>query len=225
MALSKDQIESIDAHFKNAGISYWDIRLEMTDHIASRLESMNGSYDFKSAFHFILEDLGWSGNLKWLERQRLFGINKIVRAEYVKGFLGYFTNVKSLLLVILFLALYYGLYSFVSFKVFSWISFLIFILPIFYVIFHSLLLYFRIKKVGFLNYGTFYVSFSMLMFNGFYQLFKPDVNWFELSEVTLQYAFMMITVLNVLLTFSGIKIYWKYYRQFYGLYRELQGTS
>ena len=64
----------------------------------------------------------------------------------------------------------------------------------------------------------------MLMFNGFYQFFKPDVGWFELSEVTLQYAFMIITVLNVLLTFSGIKIYWKYYRQFDGLYRELHGT-
>lgn len=47
MELNKEQIELIDKRLKSGGIKYWDLRLEMIDHIATDLEENAISNDFK----------------------------------------------------------------------------------------------------------------------------------------------------------------------------------
>jgi hypothetical protein len=42
--LNKEQIEFIDTYLKNSGVVYDDIRFEMTDHIATALEEMDGDF-------------------------------------------------------------------------------------------------------------------------------------------------------------------------------------
>jgi hypothetical protein len=41
MKLSKDQIITIDDYLKENGVKYWDIRLELIDHLASKLEKQD----------------------------------------------------------------------------------------------------------------------------------------------------------------------------------------
>ena len=45
MKLAKDQIRFIDTYLKNSGVKYLDIRHEMTDHVATALEVMDGDFD------------------------------------------------------------------------------------------------------------------------------------------------------------------------------------
>jgi len=220
MKLTKQNIAHIDGHFKKAGIDYWDIRLEMTDHVASKLESMKGSYDFEFAFKRVLEDTGWTGNLKWLERERLLAINKITRKAYFKTSWDVLTHKKSVLPLLAFVLIYFGLYQVLSFKSFAWLSLSLILLPVCFILIHSIVTYFKIKKVGYLTYGSFYASFSILMTNGFYQLFRPG-GFFELNEQLYQQIFIGVSFINMVLTCAGTMVYWKYYKQFNALYHQL----
>lgn len=49
MKLTGEQIRFIDTYLKNSGIVYEDIRFEMTDHVATALEAMDGEFyeDFR----------------------------------------------------------------------------------------------------------------------------------------------------------------------------------
>ena len=59
MKLNTDHIRRIDDYLKAKGIRYWDIRLEMTDHLACKIEDYKGSCDFTSLFNQTLSELGW----------------------------------------------------------------------------------------------------------------------------------------------------------------------
>ena len=50
MKLTKENIQFIDNYLENSGVKYIDIRFEMTDHVATALEGMEGSFydSFKS---------------------------------------------------------------------------------------------------------------------------------------------------------------------------------
>ena len=50
MEITKQHIQIIDDHFKNNGIKYWDLRIEMIDHLVSDIEQNSISEDFKSEF-------------------------------------------------------------------------------------------------------------------------------------------------------------------------------
>ena len=45
MKLSEEQVRFIDTYLKNSGIKYLDVRYEMTDHIATALEAVDGNFD------------------------------------------------------------------------------------------------------------------------------------------------------------------------------------
>jgi hypothetical protein len=224
MKLSKDQIDIIDKYLKKAGIGHWDIRLEMTDHIASKLEAMEGHYDFEFALKGVLKDLGWTGNLKWLERERLLAINTITRTAYFKNVVSFLSQGKTLLWFLLGVSLYYAAYQLFSFNIFKWLSFILFSGPILYFTLHYMLTYFKIKKVGYLAYGYFYITFSMLLTNSILQIFKPD-GLIEVSKTTSHNILFIITIINVLFIISGIKIYLKYYRQYQDLYFKFNTKS
>ncbi|MBV7269185.1 hypothetical protein [Winogradskyella luteola] len=206
MKLSENDIQTIDRYLKDKGIGYWDIRLEMTDHIACEMESKNGSYDFHTLFMHVLDRLGWKNDLKSFEQRRLRSINKTVRKKYVSNFVGLFTNIKTLIVVGFFVFAYYLLFQNFSSKVFSIISLMLFGLPILYFTIHYAYMSIKFKKSGYLLYGYFYIIFSMLMSNLLYQLPRPD-GVFEVTENVRQSIIFFTTIFNVLFIYSGIKIY------------------
>jgi hypothetical protein len=54
MKMTKEDIQFIEDYLKENGISYWDIRLEMIDHIACDMENKEGSYDFENSLKHTL---------------------------------------------------------------------------------------------------------------------------------------------------------------------------
>ncbi|WP_299114801.1 hypothetical protein [uncultured Winogradskyella sp.] len=220
ITLDKEQIQFIDKYLKDKGIGYWDIRLEMTDHIACEMESKSGSYDFQTLFMQILDQLGWRGDLKAYEKRRLRLINKKIRKKYFSYFTGLFTSIKTLTPVVFFVFAYYLIFQNFSSKVFNIISLMLFGLPIVYFTIHYAYMSIKFKKSGYLLYGYFYIIFSMLMSNLFYQLPKLG-GAFEVSEVVRQNIIFFTTIFNVLLIFSGVKIYLETTRQYKNLQNKL----
>jgi hypothetical protein len=220
MKLTKENIQTIDTYLTKKGISYWDIRLEMTDHIACKMESKKGTYDFESLFNHTVRELGWENDLKGFENRRLKTINKTIRKKYFGIILGYFTRLKSLVLVVLSIFAFYLIVQNVSFKTFKIFSFLLFGIPIIYFTLHYAYTSIKIKKSGYMLYGYFYVVFFMLMSNLFYQWPRPG-GFIEVSELTRQNIIFFTTIFNVLFICSGIKVYLETYKQYNEVYKRL----
>ena len=62
MELTKSQIQQIDNRLKSGGIKYWDLRLEIIDHIATDLEQNSKSNDFNKELNNSLKRIGYLNN-------------------------------------------------------------------------------------------------------------------------------------------------------------------
>ena len=66
MELTKEQIQYIDHRLENDGVKYWDIRIEMLDHVVSDVEKNlkpeNSEYEFKEIVQDAFKSLGWKEN-------------------------------------------------------------------------------------------------------------------------------------------------------------------
>jgi hypothetical protein len=66
MELTKEQIQYIEHRLENEGIKYWDIRIEMLDHVVSvvekKLKPENSEYEFKEMILASFIELGWKKN-------------------------------------------------------------------------------------------------------------------------------------------------------------------
>lgn len=95
MELTKEQIKFIDHRLENEGIKYWDIRIEMLDHVVSDVESIlkpeNSAYEFKEIVQQSFEKLGWKENFNggglesvFIQRLKIYskGANKGIVKEY-----------------------------------------------------------------------------------------------------------------------------------------------
>jgi hypothetical protein len=65
MKVNKEQIQHIDSYLKSKGIKYWDVRMEMVDHLVTDIENYQGNEtDFEILFKNSLQKLNWDRNLK-----------------------------------------------------------------------------------------------------------------------------------------------------------------
>jgi magnesium-transporting ATPase (P-type) len=65
MELTKEQIKYIDNRLENEGVKFWDIRIEMLDHIVCDVESkLYNQNDFKWLVQNSFEELGWKGSFE-----------------------------------------------------------------------------------------------------------------------------------------------------------------
>jgi hypothetical protein len=221
--LEKKDIQFIDTYLKDKGVTYWDIRLEMIDHIACKMESKTGHYDFESLFKNTVYDLSWNGDLKVYEQRQLKIINKTIRNKYFRTIGDAFKSLKGLLSITLFVCVYYVLFQSLSFKAFGILSFSLMGVPIIYFTAHYAYMTLKNKKSGYLLYGYFYIIFSLLMSSMFYQIPRPD-GIIEVSMVTRQNIIFFTTIFNVLFIYSGIKVYLQINQQYNSINKGLSSS-
>jgi hypothetical protein len=95
MELTKEQIKYIDHRLESDGVKYWDIRIEMLDHVVSNVENKlqqeNSENDFKEMVQESFIELGWKENFNggglesvFLQRLKIYskGTNKGILKEY-----------------------------------------------------------------------------------------------------------------------------------------------
>lgn len=91
MKLTEEQIQFIDLYLQNSGVKYADIRYEMTDHVASALEGMEGEFydNFKEY-------------MVWHKAQLLESNTKFARIAWNNALKSLFVNMLSTLGVLIF---------------------------------------------------------------------------------------------------------------------------
>ncbi len=166
MELRKEQIKHIDSVLEKKGIQYWDLRIEMIDHIVSDMEVNAISNDFEKEFEKALIRINWDRGLSLENKIGWKNVNIRYRSLFKKGLLKFFFSLKNLLLVLVFFCIHYTLSQQLTFKFFHKISLALYIIPILIVL--GYLVWLFLKKFGksvHVNYGIFYFSFSFIMIN------------------------------------------------------------
>lgn len=202
MELNKEQIELIDKRLKSGGIKYWDLRLEMIDHIATDLEENAISNDFKRELNNSLKRIGYYNNLYNLNTQGWQNVNKYYRKKYIENIKNYFKSPAIILLVILGVIINYFLFDYLPLKTFKLInlsSYIIVSIPFFIL---TIKLWF--KKYGksiHLDYGIFYFGFALIMIN-----LPLQISGY--LDVFYQKIFLILLLpLFTLATFSGYQLF------------------
>jgi len=138
MELSKEQIEFIDHRLENDGIKYWDIRIELLDHVVSDIEKRmkveNSENDFKEMVQEVFVYVGWKENFNGssfedLNKEGWKNVNKGYRKMYYQRFLDFFKNPVHLLFLAVSFAGFYFLSEFLIHKTFLKVSYGVFISP------------------------------------------------------------------------------------------------
>ena len=114
MELTKEQIKYIDHRLENDGIKYWDIRIEMLDHVVSNIENKlqqeSSENDFKEFVQESFVELGWKENFNggglesvFLQRLKIYskGANKGVVKEYKEKL----SDIKVISTILIFLCI------------------------------------------------------------------------------------------------------------------------
>ncbi|WP_439130101.1 hypothetical protein [Polaribacter sp.] len=166
MEITKEQIQFIDNHLKKNGIKYWDLRLEMIDHLVSDIEQNHNNSDFETEFAVSLKRMNWNGNLAGINTEGWQNVNRKYRTQYLKGFFNFFKSFKNVAVLMLGLFAFYLISESISFKVFNKISYILFAAPLIIglVLFGKLFF----KKYGRsvnLDYGVMYMTLSFFILN------------------------------------------------------------
>lgn len=204
MELSKEQIQRIDNRLKKRGIKYWDLRIEMVDHIVSDMETNATTNDFKVELEKTLRKLNWNGGLTSVNTEGWQNTNRKYRKEYYAEIIAVFKSFKNITAYILFSIFLYTISNFVSFNVFEIISLGLLISPMLFFFFVTSKQLF--KKYGRsinLDYGVSYFSFAFIMMMFPIQFIK------DFSTETQITAFIIFIPILFFTTYAGYKTYKK----------------
>jgi hypothetical protein len=187
MELTKEQIQFIDHRLEKEGIKYWDVRIEVLDHVVSeveeKLKAENTQYEFKAIVQKAFVALGWRNNFNAggfddVNKQGWKNASKGYRKIYYQGFIDFFKNYLNLLVLGVFLLGIYFLSEVLLHKTFLKISYGVFFLPI--VLYFSAFFKTWKKKYGksvHRDYALTYLVFSFFMLSGVVNFMKVDEDW------------------------------------------------
>ncbi|WP_298779616.1 hypothetical protein [uncultured Polaribacter sp.] len=209
MELTKEQIQYIDKRLQTEGVKFWDIRIEMLDHVVSDVEiKLEKEEEFKKLVQKSFVSLGWKDSFKDLTKRRLLGINKIVRKQYFNKVKELITNLDSIFIILLFGILYYSTIFVSTINLFKTTTIILLLGPVIYGVFLNFKEVLSQKKSGYLTYSSFYVFFSFLLLNGVIQFVKPE-GIISVSKETQLLVWYIVTVLNSIFTYAGVLVHLK----------------
>jgi hypothetical protein len=204
MEIRKEHLQIIDDHFKNNGIKYWDLRIEMIDHLVSDIEQNSISQDFKSEFSQSLKRANWQGYLSGVNTQGWQNVNRKYRSEYHRGFIDFFKNYKNVSIFVIGFLSFYFISKVISFKTFDTVSLILFTSPLLIVFIEFGKSLF--KKYGRsinLDFGVNYMIISFLILN-MVPLFFDDQ-----SELFTKIMWFIILPIHFVAFYSGYILYKK----------------
>ena len=207
--LTQQQVQEIDSRLKQNGIKYWDIRMELLDHVASFIEDrLNKGENLSSATESAFHTLGLSGNLKSFTTNRLREINKIVKKQYFRKIKEVVVTPKYAIPLLLFVGAYFLAFLYANLWTFKVITLSVLLIPVVLGVLNYFLEFARSKRSGYLLYTSFYVFFSFLLLNGVIQFVRPE-GIIPTSKETTQLVWLVATSINSICVFAGILVHLK----------------
>lgn len=171
MEFTTKQIQYIDKVLEKGGIKYWDLRIEMIDHVLSSIEEHKTEGNFETQVNAAIERIGWKNNLTKINKQGWQDVNRIYRRKYFIEILTFFTSLRTLLPFVIFCVGYYMLSQYISAKLFIRLSNMFFLAPLLFFIFLSIQTWRKAygRSVN-LDYGFLYLFSGFLVLNMFTSL-------------------------------------------------------
>jgi hypothetical protein len=210
MELTKEKIQYLDTLLLKKGIVYWDIRLEMLDHLATCIEgNMKEGSEFEQSLKQAFIDLNWEGDLSSLNRSMCKEVNKKCRKRYGKEVLGFFKSIRNLALLFSFVIFEQYLSNTINLESFTELNYQFFFLPLVIVIYYGFLnMKNKLGKSIYHLQGFFYMTLSFLVLNMFLLLVVAK-NMLSLNDRGMIVAATMLISVHFILSYAGIKVYRK----------------
>lgn len=198
MKVTQEQIQQIDSKITKLGIKYWDLRIEMIDHIVSDIEENATTTNFNEELKKSLTKLGWNKGLFDINKAGLKRINIKYRKQFSREIISFIKNFKNILLIIVFCVVQYLLSKSLNFKTFNRLNKLLFLLPtIVYFVFSIKIWLKKYGKSANLLYGIFYLTFPFFLFNIFPQFLR------DFPEEELILMWRILIPIHLITSYSG----------------------
>lgn len=208
MELTKEQIQSIDNILKEKGVKFWDVRLEMIDHIANNIESNPvKEANFNSAIMNNMIQLGYNGNFEDLIQIKQKQIQKKFAKKNNKELFSFFKSYKTLIPYLLFIAL--GLTQLENNTFFKTII----IGPVIAVgiqLIFSLVNYTKVYKSIYLLSSTTGIFLATSLLNALIYIPKMFIGDF----VTPNWYLLTISAITLPLIYTGLKVFIDTYKKY-----------
>ncbi|WP_420552145.1 hypothetical protein [Tenacibaculum aiptasiae] len=219
MELTEKQIQFIENRLENDGVKYWDIRIEMLDHVVTDVENkLENGEKFKTAVQESFLSLGWKENFNGSNFEGIMQRKQNVFAkEYRKRYWKYFKNsivkTSSLVLFLSFVTLLYTI-SFYS-KIFKYTLFT-YLISMSIFIFYFLIKY-RVNRSIQLNNALEQAGFSLSIINFF--IYMPKMIGIDVFK----FPFLVAIVFGFVFLQSilGIQFFKKEYQKVNATYKQL----
>ena len=243
MSLTKQQVTYIDDYLKHHKVKYWDIRIELLDHIVTKTEVL---MDEGLSFDKALEEVhvGFGNSLKMLfntgvefsiflngEGYKDFvqvktkEINRKYKRLVWKEFKTVFSSAPAVfVLVCCFVFLYY-LATILPESTYRQTLVLIFYLvPIVQLLYMSVKQFVKFKFIQSinLNYAMFYAGTGFSFFLNFILWLKPEGNDSFLTNSQFNLGLLVMGIFLMVLSFSGFRVYKKSLKYYANLHQKLQ---
>jgi len=215
MTLSKEQIVFIDDYLKSKQLKYWDIRLEMVDHLASKLEQ-EPNLILNEAL--LKQEFGDLFQVKKIAQLRALDLKRKYRKLLINEVTYFFGSFKNMFLFVLLYLFEIVLFKHLDIRLFNNINvitmFISLIVPVFYTI-RSIVKKNKSKNLELaISYAT--ISFTFLNIIHFFILFNFKIN----HPLVIPIFLLVFIPFHLLLVYCGMKNYNKVYKEYQNLFNE-----
>ena len=239
MKLTPEQIQYIDDYLKHHKIKYWDIRIELLDHIVTTVEAkIAKGISFDNAMIEVHKSFGnsmkrfWNTGVEYsiyvngdgykdLVQIKRKQINKKYRKLYFKEITNFLKTFKHIFILILIFYLNYVFYHNVEYKIFKKVNLIVFVLPMVFFLVYSFRPFSTKNKSIHLEYALFYNTFSFFILNMLLQISNPE-GLFNLGKGFQIVVIAIIAPLNLIFTYCGLMLYKRTYKKYTKIFKQLQ---
>ena len=218
MELSKEQISFIDQYLKKKGVKYWDVRLEMVDHVASKLEKNDKLFLDEI---FLIEEFGLETTIKKIVSQKIKMVNKKYNKLFLSELIDFFKNIKNIVIFTLTFLVYFQLFNKLSEASFKRVSLILLLIPVAIAMIYMLINFVKQNKSIHLIYAMTYLTFPFMIINLMVQLTNPDGVFGIASQYQVISIFIIIPFFLVFM-FCGFKVYRRTHREYTDLLNQLK---
>jgi len=220
MILSKEQIVFIDDYLKSKSLKYWDIRLEMVDHLASKLEQEPNLILDEA---LLKQEFGDLFKVQKTEQIISFAIRKKYKKLILNEVKLFLTHFIGWAFLAAFYLLEYLIFKNVNGKIFLKINFTMMILPLLPTSIYTIK---NLVQKNRSKNSEIAITYAM---QSFYFLNLPFILWgifgsgesIFTSNNKLIFLFLIIFVpIHLLFTFCGFKFYLKTNKNYTNLFNE-----
>lgn len=215
VALTKEQVEFVEKRLIEDGVTLWDIRIEMLDHIVTDIEQqMTQGATFEHALPIAFEKLGWNGSFDAVVQRKQSVYSTFNRREIAKELKDFFVTISTFFNYASLIAL---CYYFLEERMFIKVALLSKIVIFIAVLIFSLVHYKKVFTSASLLASFSFLGVQIAILNC--ALVFPKI-FFDYSELSNLYLTAVLVILYPLF-FVGYKTFFWHYRKTNHVYAKL----